>query len=106
MLKISLLFKKNTNFTGFLTVRILTVKSGNLSGYYFYMNQNIYGDFQICISVPLINKTLHFNNSKTRTTMNAKISVFVIFFEVITYLLLYTEADLGLLQHLRWSSFG
>ena len=25
-----------------------------LSGYYFYMNQNIQGDFQICISVPLI----------------------------------------------------
>ena len=24
------------------------------SGYYFYMNTNIYGDFWVCISVPLI----------------------------------------------------
>ena len=38
MLKISLLFKKNANF----------------SGYYFYIKLNILGDFQICISVPLI----------------------------------------------------
>ena len=35
-------------------LRILMIKSGKLSGYYFYMNQNMYGDFQICISVPLI----------------------------------------------------
>ena len=30
------------------------ITSGKLSGYYFYMNQNMYGDFQICINVPLI----------------------------------------------------
>ena len=35
--------------------RILTIKNAKLSGYYFYMNLNIWGDFQICISVPLIN---------------------------------------------------
>ena len=33
---------------------ILMIKNGNFSGYYFYMNLNIWGDFQIYISVPLI----------------------------------------------------
>ena len=33
--------------------RILTSKNEKSSGYYFYMNLNIWGDFQICISVPL-----------------------------------------------------
>ena len=42
MLKISPLFKKNTNFTG------------KFSGYYFYVNLNIWEDFQIFNSVPLI----------------------------------------------------
>ena len=32
---------------------ILTIKNGELSGYYFCMNLNIWKDFQICISVPL-----------------------------------------------------
>ena len=34
--------------------RILTIKNTKLSGYYFYVNLNIWGDFHICISVPLI----------------------------------------------------
>ena len=34
--------------------RILKIKNAKLSGYYFYMNLNICGDFQICIGVPLI----------------------------------------------------
>ena len=33
--------------------RILIIKNAKPSGYYFYMNLNIWGDFQICISVPL-----------------------------------------------------
>ena len=33
--------------------RILRIKNEKLSEYYFYMNKNIQGDFQICISVPL-----------------------------------------------------
>ena len=33
--------------------RILMIKNAKLSGYYFYMNFNIWGDFQIWISVPL-----------------------------------------------------
>ena len=34
--------------------RILKINNAKLSGYYFYMNLNICGDFQICIGVPLI----------------------------------------------------
>ena len=53
VLKISLLFRKvqtlRTNNS-----RILIVKNAELSGYCFYNNANIQGDFQICISVPLI----------------------------------------------------
>ena len=30
--------------------RILTIKNSKFLGYYFYMNLNIWGDFQICIS--------------------------------------------------------
>ena len=33
--------------------RILTIKNVKFSEYYFYMSVNIWGDFQICISVPL-----------------------------------------------------
>ena len=31
--------------------RILTIKNAKFSEYYFYMNLNILGDFQFCISV-------------------------------------------------------
>ena len=31
------------------------IKNAKFSGYYFDMNLNIWGDFQICISVPLKN---------------------------------------------------
>ena len=33
--------------------RILTIQNVKFSGYYFYMERNIWRDFQICISVPL-----------------------------------------------------
>ena len=33
--------------------RILRIKNAKFSEYCFYMNTNIQGDFQICISVPL-----------------------------------------------------
>ena len=33
--------------------RILTIKNAKFSEYYFYMHLNIWGDFQICTSVPL-----------------------------------------------------
>ena len=33
--------------------RILTIKNAKLLGYYFYMNLNTWGDFKICICVPL-----------------------------------------------------
>ena len=52
MLKISLRFKKYTNFTGFKnSSSILRIKNEKFSGYCFYMNANIQGDFQICISI-------------------------------------------------------
>ena len=38
--------------------RIFTTNNAKFSGYYFYMNFNIQGDFQICISVPLTNVTI------------------------------------------------
>ena len=33
--------------------RILKAKNAKFSGYCFYMNPNIWGNFQICISAPL-----------------------------------------------------
>ena len=47
----SLLFKKKTNFTG-NNSRILRIKNARFSEYYFCINYNLLGDFQICISVP------------------------------------------------------
>ena len=52
MLKASLLFKKFTNSPANGSI-ILRIKNAKLSGYCFYMNTNLEGDFQICISVPL-----------------------------------------------------
>ena len=57
MIKINLLFKENTNLR-VSNSRILTIKNAKLSGYHFYMNLNICGDFQICISVPLNLKSI------------------------------------------------
>ena len=34
--------------------RTLTIKNVKFSGYYLRMNSNIWGDFQICISAPLM----------------------------------------------------
>ena len=33
--------------------RILRTKNAKFSEHYFYLNTNMYGNFQICISVPL-----------------------------------------------------
>ena len=52
MLKISLLFKKIQTLR-LNNSRILTIKNAKFSGYHFYINLNIYADFQIYISVPL-----------------------------------------------------
>ena len=51
MLKISLLFKKNSDLR-VNNLRILTIKIVKLSEYYFHINLNILGDFQICNNVP------------------------------------------------------
>ena len=52
MLKSSLLFKKNITLRK-NNSRILTIQNAKFSGYDFYMNTNLWRDFQICISVPL-----------------------------------------------------
>ena len=52
MLKISLLLKKLTNFTGKLREKS-RCKYAKFSGYWFYMNTTLEGDFQICVCVPL-----------------------------------------------------
>ena len=52
MLKISLLFKKFTKYTG-SNLTILKIKNAKFSRYCFCMNTNIWRDFQICISVLL-----------------------------------------------------
>ena len=53
MLKSSLPFRKNLNFTGkwVNNSRVPRIKNANFSGYHFYMNANKHGDCQICISL-------------------------------------------------------
>ena len=53
--------------------RILRIKNAKFSGYCFYMNRNIYGDFQICISVPL---TYCKNSVSTLFILNLDIASF------------------------------
>ena len=45
--------KDFANFKGILNLIIPMIKNAKFSGYYFSMNTNIQGYFQICISVPL-----------------------------------------------------
>ena len=52
MLKSSLPFKKIQNLQE-NNSRVFRIKNAKFSGYYFCMNENKYGDDQICISVPL-----------------------------------------------------
>ena len=41
------------------------IKNGKFSGYYFYVNTNIWGDFQICISAPLSLTAGHIHKYQT-----------------------------------------
>ena len=52
MLKISLLLR-NLETSRANNSRIIRIYNATFSGYCFYINRNIQGDFQICISVPL-----------------------------------------------------
>ena len=54
------LFLHVCNETRLYNSRTPRIKNVKFSGYYFYMNTTIYGDFLICVSVPLIN----FNTQK------------------------------------------
>ena len=46
-------FLKNLQTSREDNLRILGIKKEKLSGYCFYMNTNVKGNFQVCISVPL-----------------------------------------------------
>ena len=63
--------------------RIFTIKNAKLSGNYLHMNLNIWRDFQICISVPLI------NNFIKRETLAHKYLKAPFFIEHLWWLLLY-----------------
>ena len=52
MLKSSLRFKKIQTLR-VNNSKILRTKNAKFSEHYFYLNTNMYGNFQICISVPL-----------------------------------------------------
>ena len=56
MLK-SAYFLRNLQISRVNNYRILRFKNAKFSGYCFYMNTNIYGYFQIYVSVPLSNRT-------------------------------------------------
>ena len=56
--------------------RIITIKNARFSGYYFRMNLNVLGDFQICISVPLRFLYSYLNGRKQRVRVNDKYSSF------------------------------
>ena len=59
----------------------MRTKKANFLGYCFYMNKNIYGNFQICISVPLIKKLwliLKFRTAQTERqiiTINISLNI-------------------------------
>ena len=56
-------FLRKIQFLRMNNPTILIIKNAKFSGYYFYMNLNIKGDFHICMSVPLIFDYLKNENS-------------------------------------------
>ena len=52
--------------------KIVTIKNPKLSGYYFYMNLIIWGDFQICISVRLNIETINLDKKKNWDLVKGK----------------------------------
>ena len=52
--------------------KILTIKNPKFSGYYFYMNLIIWGDFQICISVRLNIETINLDKKKNWDLVKSK----------------------------------
>ena len=46
------------------------IKNTKFSGYSFYIYLNILGDFQICISLPLIQVTAVLRDDDTKSPMN------------------------------------
>ena len=59
---------------------------------FIFLKRSLLFNSSCCLFL-FVNKTLRLNNFKTRRSMNAKISVFVIFVEAVIYLLLYNLHD-------------
>ena len=55
MLKLAYLKLKNLQTLRENNSRIVRIKDAKFSGFCFYMNTNLWGDFKICIGVPLKN---------------------------------------------------
>ena len=55
-----------------LNSRTLRIKNAKFSGWYFYMNKNIQGDFQICIRVPSADASLNICSVFLRLCENSK----------------------------------
>ena len=51
------------------------IKNTKFSGYSFYIYLNILGDFQICISLPLIQVTAVLREDDTKSRMNMTITM-------------------------------
>ena len=47
-------------------LRIIKIKNVTFSGYYFYMDLNVWGDSRICISVPLKIVSYNIRNEKVQ----------------------------------------
>ena len=68
--------------------RILTIKNAKFSGYYFYMNRNIWRDFQFCISLPLN----HISHQKIQCFKILFIALFSeIFASLLVLVLIYSQ---------------
>ena len=73
-------FLRKIQTSGANNSRILRIQNAEFSGYYFYMNTNIWRDFQICINAPLkrMRNAMHCNSRDDlpHLSFTLKISIF------------------------------
>ena len=55
--------------------RILSIKNAKFSGYYFYLNWNVWRNFQICISVPLSNINDDGDNNEKTKNLKTRVGI-------------------------------
>ena len=60
-------------------MKTLWNKNAKFSGYFFYINTNIWGDFQICISVPLVTLKITQKKSPQKLCKKVVLKNFAIF---------------------------